>query len=75
MIILLIAVLLVALFSVYLMNKLYSRQSEKMQKENGVQYETPNLGNAQNQVDSAREKIKNIENARNKQLEDAINQK
>lgn len=75
LIVLLVSVLIVALLSIYLINKLYIKKAEDVGKENGVDYEVPTLENAQNQVDSAREKIKNIENQRNSELENVLNQK
>lgn len=65
LVILLVAVLIVALFSVYLMNKLYFKQTENL-KENGLLEndinQSPTLPNAQNQVDSVRNRTNEIQN-------------
>ena len=75
LIILLISVVIVALLSVYLMNKLYFKQSEELQK-NGLMESDINqpatLPNAQNQVDAVRNRMDEIQNDYNKKLNDSM---
>ena len=75
LIVLLVSILIVALLSVYLMNKLYLKQSREM-KENGLMEsdinQPPTLPNAQNQVDSVRNRMNEIQNDYNKKLNDSM---
>ena len=75
LIVLLIAILIVALLSTYLMNKLYFKQSQEM-KNNGLEdsdiNSPPSLPNAQNQVDSVRNRMNEIQNNYNKKINDSL---
>ncbi len=79
LIILLVAVLLIVLLSVYVMNKVYFRQSENL-KENGLEENDPlnqptTLPNAQNQVDIVRNRMNEIQKEQNEKINDALNNK
>jgi Tfp pilus assembly protein PilE len=72
---LLIAVLIVAILSIYLMNKLYFKRSENL-KENGLMEsdinQSPTLPNAQNQVDAVRKKVNEIQDEHNKKINESL---
>lgn len=74
LIVLMVSVLIVALLSVYLMNKLYFKQSEQL-KESGLPESDINqpatLPNAQNQVDAVRNQMNEIKNDYNKKVDDS----
>lgn len=74
-IVLLVSILIVALLSVYLMNKLYFKQSEDL-KENGLDDDTmqnsPGLQNPQNQVDDVRNRVNEIQDEYNKKINDSM---
>ena len=73
-IVLLVSIVIIALLSIYLMNKLYFKQSENL-KENGVMDIGPiTPQNAQSQVDSIRKKVKDIEKEQNDRLNGITNQ-
>jgi hypothetical protein len=79
LIILLLAVLIVVLLSVFVMNKIYFKQSEEMKKngldENDVINQPTILPNAQNQVDAVRNRMNEIQKDYNKKLNGpALNQ-
>lgn len=75
LIVLLVAVLLVAVFSIYLINKLYFKQSENLKEnrlpENDLNQSTT-LPNAQNQVDAVRDRINEIQDDYNKKINESL---
>lgn len=75
MIILLVSILIVALLSVYLMNKLYFKQSREM-KENGLMESDlntpPNLQNAQNKVDEVRNRMNEIQKQQDDKIKESL---
>ena len=78
LIILLVATLIVVLLSVYLINKIYLKQSKQLE-ESGLPQSDINqpatLPNAQNQIDAARNQMNEIQDEYNKKLNDpALNQ-
>ncbi|HBB36416.1 MAG: hypothetical protein UX02_C0004G0043 [Candidatus Moranbacteria bacterium GW2011_GWC1_45_18] len=75
LVVLLVTVLLVAVFSVYLMNKLYFKQSDRLE-ENGLPQsdinQPANVPNAQNQVDAVRRQMNEIQKDQSKKLNDSM---
>jgi hypothetical protein len=73
-IVLLVSIVIIALLSIYAMNKLYFKQSTDL-KENGIMDIGPvTPQNAQNQVDNIRKQVKDIEKAQNDRLNGVANQ-
>ena len=75
LVVLLVTVLLVAVFSVYLMNKLYFKQSDRLE-ENGLPQsdinQPANDPNAQNQDDAVSRQMNEIQKDQSKKLNDSM---
>lgn len=75
LIILLVAIVIIAFLSIYLINRLYLKQSKNIKEneliENDIN-QSPTLPNAQNQLEAVRNRMNDIQNDYNKKLDNSM---
>ncbi len=76
-VILLVSILIVALLSIYAVNKIYFKRSEQLKEElpNGPIQNPPTLENAQNQVDEVQGQMKDLQNQQQERMDKLMENK